>query len=83
MGRGPWFARAGRSTGSATLRLSKGRSSRPRIILGEQLTRRSHGSLDLPERTPAIVAERIQRTDFRQRRKLVAAQTAFFDEIFD
>jgi hypothetical protein len=53
------------------------------ILVVEQLAGRTNGALDLPQRAAAIVPERIQRTDLCQRGNLVAAQTAFFDQILD
>ena len=49
----------------------------------EQLTFRPHGFLDLPQCAAPIVAERIERTDFRQRRELVAANASAGDEIVE
>ena len=43
------------------------------VLPREQLPCRPHRSLDLPQRAAAVVAERVQRADFRQRRQLVAA----------
>ena len=49
----------------------------------EYLTRRTYGLLDLPQRAPPFVGERIQRSDIGQRRQLVTAQARAVRDVLD
>jgi hypothetical protein len=53
------------------------------ILAGEQFAGRTHGTLDLPERAAPMVAQRVQRADFCERRQLVTPQTGAADQVFD
>jgi len=49
----------------------------------KQFTARTHGTLRLPERRTAIVAERVERADVGERHDLVAAKAGAGDEIVE
>jgi hypothetical protein len=53
------------------------------LSLFEQLTTRSHGSFGLPQRGPAVVAERVERPDVGEGDELVAAEAGASDEVVD
>ena len=51
------------------------------FIVLEQLAGGSNGALDLPQGAPALVRERVQRADVRQRRQLVPPQPGAANEV--
>ena len=72
-------ARARRGHGDVTAETTTAPSPSVARSSLNNLPRRSHRPLDLPQRAAAIVAERIQRADLGERRQLVAAKAGAGD----